>query len=379
METHLLLIGAGHAHLSILKDLPNLQMQGHSVTVISAGAYHYYSGMGPGLLAGTYRPEDARVHVQRMVEESGGIFLRDTVTRLNPAENYVETAAGQQVHYEVASCNVGSEIPTLPEMTPGDAVFSVKPIEHLLKARAKILKLLEQRDHITLTVAGGGAAGVEIAANLRALVAEAPGQAAIHLIAGERLLARFPKRVRQYALETLTGQQINVREGVRAERVSQGTIELSDGASFASDVCLLATGTRPPRLFVDSGLSTADDGGLPVNAYLQSPEFPNLFGGGDCISFQPQPLDRVGVYAVRQNPVLLHNTLAALNQERLEAFTPQKNYMLILNMGDGTAIVHRHPCILRGKPFFWLKNFIDTAFMRKFQISGEREEGEEGE
>jgi hypothetical protein len=51
--------------------------------------------------------------------------------------------------------------------------------------------------------------------------------------------------------------------------------------------------------------------------------------------------------------------------------------MLILNMGDRTGIAFRNSLVLKGKSVFWLKNYIDTAFMRKFQVSGEREEKEE--
>ena len=377
MGKHLVLVGAGHAHLSILKDLPSLQMQGHTVTVINSGAYHYYSGMGPGMLAGVYRPEDVRINVEKMVEDSGGRFLQDTVTRLDPVGKCVHTQTGQKILYDVVSCNVGSYVRPLSEMTPGDAVFAVKPIEHLLKARKKIIKLLRQRGQIVVTVVGGGAAGVEIAANIRTLVDAESGQADIHLIAGERLLKRFPERVRRYALESFVDRGIDVREGVRVEYFSDGSIQLSDNSSFSSDVCLLTSGTRPATLFTDSGLPTAEDDGLLVNRHLQSIEHPEMFGGGDCITFQPAALDRVGVYAVRQNPILLHNVLAALNDDSLDPFSPPKTYMLILNMGDGSGIVWRNGLIFRGKPVFWLKNFIDTAFMRKFQLSGEREEAED--
>ena len=54
------------------------------------------------------------------------------------------------------------------------------------------------------------------------------------------------------------------------------------------------------------------DGGLRVNEYLQSVDHPEVFGGGDCIYFEDRPMDKVGVYAVRENPVLYHNLKAAL-------------------------------------------------------------------
>ena len=65
-------------------------------------------------------------------------------------------------------------------------------------------------------------------------------------------------------------------------------------------------------------------------------EHPNIFGGGDCVYFQPQPLDKVGVYAVRENPVLYHNLMAALAKRSLQRFNPgSSSYLLIYNLGGG--------------------------------------------
>jgi NADH dehydrogenase FAD-containing subunit len=110
-----------------------------------------------------------------------------------------------------------------------------------------------------------------------------------------------------------------------------------------------------------------------VNQYLQSVSYPEIFGGGDCISFEPQPLAKVGVYAVRQNPILLHNLLSTLNGHELRQFVPQKSVLLALNLGDGTAIVHWHSMVWGGRLGFALKDYIDRKFMRAFQVSGELE------
>jgi NADH dehydrogenase FAD-containing subunit len=126
-------------------------------------------------------------------------------------------------------------------------------------------------------------------------------------------------------------------------------------------------------MFADSGLPTGKDGELLVNEYLQSVEYPEIFGGVDCIAFKPRPLEKIGIYAVRQNPILLHNLLAALNEGTYQKFVPQTSFMLILNMGDGTGIVFRNSLVWKGKLVFILKNYIDTKFMRAFQVSGERE------
>jgi len=47
-----------------------------------------------------------------------------------------------------------------------------------------------------------------------------------------------------------------------------------------------------------------------------------LVGGGDCIYFKDRPLDKVGVYAVRENPVLYYNLMASLEETDLIPLYP---------------------------------------------------------
>ena len=67
MGKHLVIVGAGHAHLTVLKNLEQFKQSGHRVTVVSESALHYYSGMGPGMLSGIYRPEEIRFNVKKNV------------------------------------------------------------------------------------------------------------------------------------------------------------------------------------------------------------------------------------------------------------------------------------------------------------------------
>jgi NADH dehydrogenase FAD-containing subunit len=140
---------------------------------------------------------------------------------------------------------------------------------------------------------------------------------------------------------------------------------------MAFDLAFLALGIKPSSLFRDSGLLTGEDGGLLVNTCLQSVVHPEIFGGGDCVSLAGRQLPKVGVYAVRQNPILFFNLLAALEGREMEIFRPQKDYMLILNMGDGRGILWKKNFVWEGRLSFLLKNRIDRRFMKKFQVSGE--------
>jgi NADH dehydrogenase FAD-containing subunit len=374
MGKHLVLVGAGHAHLTCLISLKDFAARGHQVTVIGSGTHHYYSGMGPGMLGQTYRPQEIRFNSQKMAEAGGARFVKGLVSRVQPAERKLVMASGEEISYDVVSFNIGSGIPTagvtIQETTN---VFTVKPIEQLQCAQQSIIEQLS-RKNLELLVVGGGPAGVEIAGNLQRLVSQNTGMANLTLMAGRRVMADLPDKVRQKVLGSLQRRGIRVMEGPHLAEVEAGKVRLTDGQALPFDFLFLALGVKPPSFFQDSNLPTGPDGGLLVNEFLQSVAFPDIFGGGDCIYFQPQPLDKVGVYAVRQNPVLRDNLMAALEGRSLTPFQPGGTYLLIFNLGDGRGIFRKKNLVFDGRLAFWLKDYIDRRFMRKFQISGELDE-----
>ena len=87
MGKHLVLIGGGHAHMTSLVNIDQLTARGHQVTLVSPSPYHYYSGMGPGMLGGFYDPSQVRFHVGKMAEERGAEFIQDTAVRIDPQGN----------------------------------------------------------------------------------------------------------------------------------------------------------------------------------------------------------------------------------------------------------------------------------------------------
>ncbi len=285
------------------------------VTVVGPATHHYYSGMGPGMLAGTYRPQEIRFNIQKMALAGGASFRQGTVTRIMPAEKRLVLAGGEHLSYDMVSFNTGSGIPTSDLKIAADArVFTVKPIEQLLQAQQHIKERLKKKTHHIIIV-GGGPAGLEITGNLWRLAANLGGQARFTLVAGRRLMRDFPEKVRALALKSLRRRKVEVIEGTYLQEVQTNVALLQDGRMLPFDMIFLALGVRPSPLFKNSGIETGPDGGLLVNEYLQSVAFPEIFGGGDCIYFQPQPLDKVGVYAVRENPILFHNLKAALERQ----------------------------------------------------------------
>ena len=373
MSKHLVLVGGGHAHLSALARLEEFTSAGHRVTVVSASSYQYYSGMGPGMLSGIYLPKDVRFHIEKMATDRGGVFREDKVIRIDPVARKLTLHGGGQMDFDVVSFNTGSEVPGIAGDDHEGSIVPVKPVVNLFHAREHLLGC-EKTGKRRIVVVGGGPAGVEVAGNVHRLLQDAGIAADIRLYAGSRFLEGCPQRVARLALESFRKRDVTVREGIRAKCVDKGNLVLSNDERVAFDLMFVAIGVKPSSIFLDSRLPTGPDGGLLVDKYLRSVDHPEIFGGGDCISLSGQPLAKAGVYAVRQNPVLLHNLRAALEGRPLIPFDPGGRFLLIMNMGDGKGILWKGDWAWDGRIAFLLKDYIDRRFMRKFQLSGEREE-----
>jgi len=370
----LLLAGAGHAHMTVMAGLGDYIKAGHEVVVVGPSAHHYYSGMGPGMLGGTYEADDIRFAVKRMVEKRGGRFILDKVVSIDAPGRTVRLSSGRELAYDAASFNVGSSVPSgllADTAVPGNGVYTVKPIENLMAARDRLRELLAGPGRARVLVVGGGPGALEVAGNACLLGRTAPRPPEVTVLAGKRFLSGVPDKARRLARRSLERRGVVIDESGYAASVVPGRVVLEGGREVFGDVILVAVGIRPPTLFAESYLPVGPDGGLLVDQYLRSPMHPEIFGGGDCIYFAPTEgplgLDKVGVYAVRQNPVLKHNLMAALEGREPMPFDSGGGYLLIYNLGDGSGVFWKGGLVFGGRLAFYIKDVIDRRFMRRFQ------------
>lgn len=363
----LVFIGGGHAHLESITHIDKFLDLGVQVTVISPSQYLYYSGMGSGLLGKIFEPNETRFNIKKITENKGGSFIEDKAVGIDPDKQKIILESEAEIFYDIASFDVGSYIPTEEIHIKNSTVIPVKPINNLLEARYNI-EDMETTKNISFIIVGGGPSGTELVGNIQRLCSNLNLSYDITLITDRELLSEHPRKVRDLALRSLKGREIKVVEGKKVQSIDNNIIYLENNETFNADMIFLANGTRPNKIFMDSPIPTTSNSGMLVNEYLQSIKYPNIFGGGDCIELRGQSLDKVGVYAVRENPIILHNIKAYIQGKKLKKFKPQKKYLLILNMGNGKGIFWRGKFTFKGKLALWIKNFIDKRFMNKYQI-----------
>lgn len=359
------LVGAGHTHVQLLRALQGgerLSCRDHELVLVAPGDF-WYSGLAPGVLAGQYPPALGRIDVENLARGAGATLIRDRAMSGSPAARTLELERGGALRWDVLSVNVGSRSSGGLSSAGATPTVPVKPIPHLLEIPMLLRRQAEQGLRMRVVIAGGGASGCEVALVITRR-AEREGTALdLSLVSGGRILEGAPAGAARTLRRVLRGRGVEVMEGTRVERVAGNTAVLASGATRRADVVVDATGLAPPALVERLGLPRGPDGGLLVDRCLRSVADAHVFAVGDCASFRPRPLPRVGVYAVRQAGVLRANLGAVLDGEQLHPFRPQRRYLLILNLGDGTGLAVRGRLHVRARWVFRLKDRLDRRFL----------------
>jgi pyridine nucleotide-disulfide oxidoreductase family protein len=370
----LLLVGCGHAHLFVLEALARGRLAGVSATLVSPSDEYYYSGMIPGVVAGCYPPGTARFRPPHLARAAGAEWSRDRVTRIDPARQRVRLGSGAELAYDVLSLDIGSRM--VGDDVPGVAQHAIptKPMRQALelvpRAEARVARA-DSRRPARILVVGGGAAGIEMSLCLNARLTARFGRDCHRITileAGDRILTEHAPTFRTRAAALLGERGIVVRSGTRVEMAAANQVTTAEGEALACDLLLWATGPRAPALPRDSGLPTDDRGYLLVESTLRAADHPDIFGAGDCITLASDRwVPKAGVYAVREGPVLAANLERLLDGKPLQEYRPQRDWLSLMNTGDGRALLHYRQRSLRGRAAWWLKDRIDRRFMRRFQ------------
>lgn len=361
---HLLLVGGGHAHVEVLRQLARRPIAGWRVTVLTRELHSPYSGMLPGVAAGLYRPAEALIDMRALASRAGAELVLDSVTGLDPAARLLRRVAGAPLSYDLLSLNTGAR----PDVSrvPGAAAHAVplKPIDALLPRLAALEA--QARAGQTVAVVGAGAAGTEMALALAHRLG--PRGVRLVLVAGAAgLLPALPAGMRRRAAAALAAAGVSLLAGEDVAEVTPAALLFAVGPMVAADIVLWATGAAPAAWLAESGLARDPRGFLLVRPTLQAAGQDAVFVAGDVASLIHAPLPKAGVFAVRQGPVLARNLRAAAEGRALESYRPQRDWLVLLATGDGRAIGTRNGLVFDGRWVWWLKDRIDRGFMARYQ------------
>jgi selenide,water dikinase len=368
-RVRLLLVGAGHAHLEVLRRLALRPPANLDVTVVSPEARHFYSGMVPGYLAGRYSLDQITVDIAALASRAGARSLAACALRLDPGARQVLLDDGHAVPYDLVSLNVGALLAGW-NSPAARAAERIKPLHHVVRLGERLRELVDGKPgHPRVVVVGAGAGGVEVAFAISSVLNGLGRSGSVTIVdRREHILGGYGRRFRRLAARALAARGIRCVLGAVVRDADIGRVSLSSGADLPSDLTVWLTGPAGSPILAESGLPTEPRGFLWTEPTLQSVADPRVFAAGDCGTIASHPhLAKSGVYAVREGPVLWRNLLAAAGNEVLEPFRPQRGFLSILNTADGRALLSYRALVSRSRWAWRLKDRIDRRFMRRYQ------------
>jgi len=371
----IVLVGGGHSHVGVLKRFGMHPLPGVRLTVICRDTHTPYSGMLPGYIAGHYSYDEVHIDLSRLARFAGARFYRDEALGLDREARKVLCRSRPPVPYDYLSINIGST----PQMdaVAGAAAHAV-PVKPINGFNQRWLQLLARvRSHAgptRIAIVGGGAGGVELTLamhyrlrnELRAL-GRNPDELSFHLLTrGASILRTHNASVRRAFERVLAQRSVDLRCNAEVVEVSADALRTAAGETVRADELVWVTRAGGAPWLRDTGLALDADGFIQVAGTLQSVSDPLVFAAGDVASMVDHPLEKAGVFAVRQGTPLAANLRRSAEGRTLKPYRPQRRWLALISTGDRYAVASRGALGFQGAWVWRWKDWIDRRFMRKF-------------
>jgi NADH dehydrogenase len=318
LQGEIVIVGGGAGGLELACKLGR-KLGPDRVALVDSRLYHVWKPSLHEVAAGTLDIHQEGLSYQMLAHDCGFTFIYGAMTGLDAGARTLTVApvhvAGdpddvlpeRRIGYRSLVIAVGSTSNYFGVPGAREHTISLNATDDAERFRMRLLRLLaraQERKEQTMTQAagrtgldiviiGGGATGVELAAELReaSRVYASYGfnrlqvleDVRITILEGApRILAPLPERVSGAAARLLAERAVRVVADCRVERIEPDHIVDSRGNTYPSDLCVWAAGIRAPEFLGSLGLPTAKGGQVEVDARLAVKGVPGVYALGDC-------------------------------------------------------------------------------------------------
>ena len=325
MKPHIVIVGGGAGGLPLATQLGRrLGRKGRAeITLVDAARTHVWKPLLHQLAAGSFDTHAEEIEYLAHARWNRFKFRLGALESLDRRACTLRLAASHDgegaeitpattLRYDTLVLAIGSQ--THDFGTPGAAEHSIRLDsadaarrfnERLINAciRAQTVPVPPGGSRLTVAIVGGGATGVELAAELHAAARVLSSYGLEHLDpeselrivlieAAPRLLSQLPERLGLAAVRELRKLSIEVHTGEKVVSVGPQGVETAGGKLIPSTITVWAAGIKAPevmaRLSPDDPLQTNRLNQLVVDGNLRCAQDAAIFALGDCAAC-PQP------------------------------------------------------------------------------------------
>jgi len=231
-----------------------------------------------------------------MLDEDGSELVARHVIRYD----YLVIAVGS-VSNDFGTPGVAENCMFLDDHQGADR-FRNRLLNHCLRVSRAMSADVHANEHVRIAIVGGGATGVELAAELynsasalRHYGLEVFDESRLEVVlieAGPRILPALPEALAEAATAELEGLGVRVLTGVRVTKAEPHAIMTHGGERIGADLLVWAAGVKAPPLLSRQALEVNRGNQLIVRDTLQTTQDPRIFAIGDCCSYTPVGAER---------------------------------------------------------------------------------------
>ncbi|MBT2133787.1 NAD(P)/FAD-dependent oxidoreductase [Croceibacterium sp. LX-88] len=229
-----------------------------------------------------------QVIIAPLLDEDGSeIIARHTIRY-----DYLVIAIGS-ISNDFGTPGVAENCMRLDDRTGADR-FRNRLLDHCLRVSREMTEDPSCDAHVRIVIVGGGATGVELAAELYNAAAALKyyglevfdeSRLQITLIeAGPRILPALPERLAEAAQAELEALGVRVLTNVRVTEAAPHVIVTESGERIEGDLLVWAAGVKASPVLANLDLETNRINQLVVKETLQTTRDPRIFAMGDCCS-----------------------------------------------------------------------------------------------
>jgi NADH dehydrogenase len=309
MHGNIVIVGGGAGGLELACRLGR-KLGPARVTLVDSQLYHVWKPSLHEVAAGTLDIHQEGLSYQMLAHDCGFTYVygalvgldadarRLTVDAIRDADGGLVLPV-RHIDYQTLVLAVGSVSHYFGVPGAAEHAISLNGVQDAERFRLTMLKLLTRTEAHTagqrgvdIVIIGGGATGVELAAELR----EASGVYADYglgqldprrdvritvLEGAPRILAPLPQQVADAALKLLGQRAVTVATDTHVTEVGADFVQ-AGAVRYPADLCVWAAGIAAPPLLSRLGLATAKGGQIVVDATLAVPGHPDIYALGDC-------------------------------------------------------------------------------------------------
>ena len=337
-----LVLGGGFGGYTAAYTLCNLTRDRDDIGIMLISKENYFTfwPMVPAIISSDIDTRNVAQPLRRALIQVGASFRRASVDGID-YERKVVTADGQKFPYDHLVLSLGAEpaffgIPGVEEHS-----FKMRGVSDAEAIRNRVIERFEEatlaggevpESKLTFVVIGGGATGVETAAELHTLIhgALAPDYPNVNaerhvrivlLEGGPSILRELDPALRRAAHSRLVSRRIEVMTGIRAQEVTENCVKLKDGPEIPTENVIWTAGGRPNAKVKELNLPLTQRDGVIVDRCLRVEGRPGVWALGDCAAIPAaeengQPVPPTAQAALQEGKAIAKNILAAIDDSQ---------------------------------------------------------------